>query len=146
MDALDHKATLAHELEERARMAQGVDYETAHSEYANPIEEKGRRNPRILDELIQGELAKYSNSVSGNESPVGGYDYQQPESNHMAARKPIAKRDIMEPDEEDVEQMPDAIIESPKLIKKRKPAPTPVLASRYYLGHKLPDSELGVSL
>ena len=52
------RAVILHELtERRAMIEKGVDYETAHNDFANPAEEFARSHRDQLDELVLAELA-----------------------------------------------------------------------------------------
>lgn len=49
--AQELKFTQLHELTEYNAMAKGIGYETAHSNYANPVEQKARSNPALWPQL-----------------------------------------------------------------------------------------------
>ena len=67
------RCTVIHELTERRVMINdGIDYDTAHENYANPAEENARMNPEKIDELLQAELKiapKYKPIVQANTQP-----------------------------------------------------------------------------
>lgn len=58
---IDAKAYLLHELREyRAMRDEGLDYEESHSNRANPLEVKARKNISELDDMINEELSYHS--------------------------------------------------------------------------------------
>jgi hypothetical protein len=59
LKGLDRKGYILHEMTERRTMVNGEDYSDAHNDYANPPEIVARTNPRLVDQLIQDEMAKY---------------------------------------------------------------------------------------
>jgi len=152
-DYLDKKADLVHVISEYNDMANGMDYDTAHAN-ANVKEEKGRRNPKLLDSLINIELAKIPNSVSKNEqiNSTQEQSYEPPKNQAPIFRRrvlnPIAS-DIIEEeqDEEPVEELEEIPVGRPMGVTKRRKDSEPVaLHSWYYMGQKLPDPDLSVNL
>jgi hypothetical protein len=54
----DRDAFILHEIEEREKMSQGMDYSEAHNDYANKLEIEGRENPHEIDDMINDILEK----------------------------------------------------------------------------------------
>ena len=92
----DIRATILHELVERREMSEGVSYEEAHSDYANPAEIEARQDRDVLDELLAKERESPPNGVQPSKTyqATGRYQTAVP----RAPRPKPAKTEQLIPD------------------------------------------------
>lgn len=55
----DRPKFILHEIAEREKMMKGMDYSTAHNDYANEVETKARLHPEDIRGMLEEALAKY---------------------------------------------------------------------------------------
>jgi len=155
----DRKAYIVHEYIERNKMAQGMEYSEAHNDFANKIEIETRKNPELLDKILNRILqGDYSDDI--DEEPLDEVEEESDIENPYLENPYLEK----EPEEEIVINANDFVEGKKKPIVRRrikKPKnmkdwweseeyknPQPIVASndRYYRGRKLLPPSLGAEL
>lgn len=147
MNEFDKKTTVIHEYVERKKMEEGVDYEDAHSLYANVAELKARQNPEMADsmlsDIVKGRNPDMTMGGSGEINDVINEGELLPTDEKMLGdykRLPTLASARMENEEiEDGEKRGNRKTRGGKM--KGRPIEVGAFPSRFYLGRKLRPNE-----
>jgi hypothetical protein len=63
LDKTDAGGYVLHEIEEREKMKNGMEYSEAHNDHANKVEIEARLNPDEMDDMIEERLKSYEKPV-----------------------------------------------------------------------------------